>query len=186
MAKGLVLNSASFEPGGDEARQHNLEATLERAGFEVEAPPEPEAEENEQRLTAAERHNKHLKTYSAGVKKAKETYDDWDKAVNQDIHIGKEVQLAIFEQKNGAEVVYYLGKHPAFAKKLGALTAAGHAISAIREVERLSARLGANTPRPQAPARPVRPPVDATFAEIAAMPNYPGKSRDLKRAQYRR
>lgn len=185
MGKGLVLQSASYEPGGEETRQMNLEKTLEEAGYEVqEAPPDPEAEENDS-LTQEQRFSKNIKSYGAQVEKAKSKYDDWNQVVNQDIFIGQGVQLAILEQPNAAEVSYYLGKHPGFAKKIGEMSKTpGREISAIREVERLSARLGGNT-HTQAPRRPIRPPADASFAEIAAMPNFPGKARYLKRAQRR-
>lgn len=189
MAKGLVLHSASHEPGGDEARQMNLENAMEKAGYEVqEAPPEPEAEESNE-LTEQQRLEKNLKHYGAQIKEAKKKYDDWHETLNQDVDvfIGQGVQIAILEQPNGAEVAYYLGKHPAFAKKLGKMSSTpGRQIEAIREVERLSARLAANSPRTEAPPRrPIRPAADATFAEIAAMPNFPGKARYLKRAQRR-
>ncbi len=184
MAEGLILKSASFEPGGDEARELHLETTMEKAGFEVKETP-PEAESNEQ-LTPQQRFDKNIKNYGAQTKRAEKKYDDWHDAVNQDIFIGQGVQLAILEQENGAETVYYLAKHPSFAKKLGELSRTGRELSAIREVERLSARLGANAPRPQAPPRrEVRPPADASFAEIASMPDFVGKARALKRAQHR-
>ena len=189
MAEGLILKSASFEPGGDEARQMHLETALEKAGFEVKTPPEAKAEESDEAaLTVEQRFDKNIKNYASQVKGAKERYDDWDEVLNQDIFIGQGAQLAMLEQENGADVAYYLGKHPAFAKKIGQMAKTpGREIAAIREIERLSARLGANAPRTQAPQRrPVRPPADASFSEIAAMPSYPGKARDLKRAQARR
>src|SRR6266436_8443598 len=187
MAEGLILKSASYEPGGDEARQMNLETTLEKAGFEVKTPPEPKPEESNEQLTVEQRFDKNIKNYDRQVQGAKNKYDDWDEARKQDIFIGQGVQLALLEQENGAEVAYYLAKHPAFAKKIGEMSKTpGREISAIREIERLSARLGANAPHTQAPQRrPIRPPADASFSEIASMPNYPGKARDLKRAQRR-
>jgi hypothetical protein len=138
-----------------------------------------------------------LQSYKAQVEEAKENYEDWDDVVNQDIHIGQEVQLAILEQENGAEVVYYLGRHPAYAEKLGKMSP----LSAVMEAGRLSARLKAGAPAPgeangEEPTKP-KPKVPApvrtvstagssaalTFAEIAAKPSYPGKARDLRAAQ---
>jgi hypothetical protein len=187
MAEGIVLKSASFEPGGEEGRKMNLETTMEKAGFEVETKPEPE-EESDEGLTVEQRFEKNIKNYNAQAQAARRRYADFKEVVDQDIHIGVGVQLAMYEQENGAEVAYYLGKHPALAKKLGQMSKTpGREIAAIREVERLSARLAANAPRTQAPQRrPTRPPADASFSEIAAMPSYPGKARDLRRAQYRR
>jgi hypothetical protein len=137
-----------------------------------------------------------LRNYKIQVEEAKEKYPDWNEVVNQEIHIGAGVQLALLELENGADVSYYLGKHPAYAEKLGQMSQP----SAIMEVGRLSERLktgapatseangGAPTkPKPKVPA-PVRTVSTAgssaalTFAEIAAKPNYPGKAKDLRRA----
>jgi hypothetical protein len=274
MAEGLILKSASFEPGGDAAREEHLEATLEAAGYEVAQPEVPAAEGDSATLAgkepsprksrkeraveratapllekikqletgagtvrpvqaeavearpkpqkadfandeeweaaliawgtqkaltdkahedaqAAERqfYEQNLRNYGAQTREAKTRYKDWDAVVNQDIYIGRDAQLAILEQENGAEVIYWLGKNPAHAKKLGEM----RPVSAIREVERLSVRLAGGgpsgeRPRPKVPA-PVRTVSTAgtseplSFAEIAARPNYPGKARDLKRAQ---
>jgi hypothetical protein len=76
-------------------------------------------------------------SYRAGVEAFKDTVDDWDETVNQSIPMHQGVQLAIFEQENGAEVVYYLGKHPAYAEKLAEMSP----LSAVMEVGRLSDRL---------------------------------------------
>ncbi len=142
------------------------------------------------------RFEKNIQNYAAQVEEVKELHDDWDEVVNQDIFIGKEVQLAILEQENGAEVIYYLGRHPAYATKLGKMSP----LSAVMEVGRLSARLttGASAhdeangedskkPKPKlpAPVKPVgsgTPSGNPTFAEIAARPAYPGKARDLRHA----
>jgi hypothetical protein len=143
------------------------------------------------------RFEQNIQSYAAQVEEAKDKYDDWEEVVNQDIFIGKEAQLAILElQENAAEVIYYLGRHPARAKKLGEMTP----LSAVMEVGRLSKELltgapasgeangeGQAKPKPKVPA-PVRtvntggPSANPTFAEIAARPNYPGKARDLRRA----
>ena len=267
MPEGLILKSASFEAGGDEAREKNLESVMENAGLEIVEPgtegeaattlsprksrkeraieratapliekikqleagagtvrptgaeagaaqPKPQRldfandEAYDDALLAwgtqkalrdkavedaqiAERqfYEQNLRNYGAQAKEAKGKYKDWDEVVNQDIFIGREAQLTILEQENGADVIYYLGKNPDYAKKLGEM----RPISAIRAVERLSARLTSGEgyedrrPRPRVPA-PVRTVSTAgssaapSFADIAARPNYPGKARDLKRA----
>jgi hypothetical protein len=146
------------------------------------------------------RFEENIKSYAAQVAEATEKYEDWDEVVNQEIFIGKEVQLAILEnQENAAEVIYYLGRHPAYAEKLGKM----QPLSAVMEVGRLSAKLltgapasgeangeGQTRPKPKVPA-PVRTVNTGTtsanpddFAEIAARPNYPGKAKDLRRAEY--
>jgi hypothetical protein len=146
---------------------------------------------------AQQRFERNVQNYTAQVEEAKEEYPDWDEVVNKDIFIGKEVQLAILEnEENAAEVIYYLGRHPAYAKKLGEMSP----LSAVMEVGRLSSRLktGASSrdeangeePRKQKaklpePVKPVgsgTPSGSPTFAEIAARPNYPGKARDLRLA----
>lgn len=142
------------------------------------------------------RFEQNIQNYAAQVEEAKDEHEDWDDVVNQDIFIGKEVQLAILEQENGAEVIYYLGRHPAYATKLGEMSP----LSAVMEVGRLSSRLktgaaapaeanGERTPKPKpkvpAPVRTVSTAGSSeglTFAEIAAKPNYPGKAKDLRMA----
>src|SRR5712664_817390 len=142
------------------------------------------------------RFDQNLANYASQLEEAKEKYEDFEEVVNQDIFIGKEAQLAILELENGAEVIYYLGRHPVAAAKLGELSP----ISAVMEVGRLSARLKTGSPATSdandgAPIKP-KPKVPApvrtvntsgttsalTFAEIAAKPSYPGKAKDLKRA----
>lgn len=143
-----------------------------------------------------ERFEKNIQNYAAQVEEAKDRYDDWDEVVNQDIFIGKEVQLSILELENAAETIYYLGRHPAYAAKLGEM----QPLSAVMEVGRLSQKLLTGAPatgeangeektrlKPKVPA-PVRTvntggsSGSPTFAEIAAKPNYPGKAKDLRRA----
>jgi hypothetical protein len=268
MAEGLILKSASFEAGGDEAREDHLETVMENAGFEPVEPEVPEGDsatpprkgsrreraierataplrekikqleagrpqgaaqaepvaarpkpqradfsndeafedalvkwgnekfaadkavENAQ--TSQQRHlEQNVQNYAAQVKEAKHKYSDWDEVVNQEIFIGQAVQLTILEQENGAEVIYYLATHPAYAAKLGEKCKAGQELSAVREVERLSLRLNPGDeyrrPKPRVPA-PVRTvstggsSATPSFADIAARPNYPGKARDLRRA----
>lgn len=121
------------------------------------------ATENAQRAQLEENWNH----YKSNVEAFKEANDDWDEVTNRtDIPMHQGVQLAIMEQENGAAVVYHLGKHPEYAKKLAEMSP----LSAVMEVGRLSAKLaaasgsagpaagsGANhKPKPRVPA-PVRP-----------------------------
>jgi len=178
MSKGIVLQSASFDPGGEAAREQNTARVIEGAGYEVEKKLElPDRDTSG--LNDDQRQQKHLKDYGAQVDAAKLKYgkDEWNQTVNQDIVIGQASQLAIVEQENGAEIVLHLGQNPEYAKKLGKMTPLAQA----GEIARLSDRL----PKPQRVSRPFRPPTGATFAEIAGMKDYPGKARDLKRAQRR-
>lgn len=82
--------------------------------------------------------------YRAQVEEFRETHDDWEEVVNQAIPIHESVYLAVQEQENGAEVTYYLGKHPDYARKLAEMTP----LSAVMEVGRLAARLSAKTGAP--------------------------------------
>lgn len=59
-----------------------------------------------------------LTNYRTQVEEAKDKYDDWDEVVGQPLPIHTSVQLAIVEMENGAEVSYYLGRHPLYTKQL--------------------------------------------------------------------
>jgi hypothetical protein len=154
-----------------------------------------EKEKAIQQAEAAQRQHceRNLRNYAAQIAEAQERYPDWEEVVGQEIHIGMAAQMAIYELETGAaDVVYYLGKHPVYAEKLGQMSQA----SAIMEIGRLSARLqtGASSngdeyeyrrPKLPVPVRTVSTGGSSealTFREIAARPAYPGKAKDLKRA----
>lgn len=133
-------------------------------------------------------------SYRNQVEAFKEEHDDWDEVVNQDIPMHQSVQLAVMEQENGAAVIYYLGTHPEYARKLAELTP----LSAVMEIGRLSEKLKPASgsaapsagrgeppkPKPKVPA-PVRPVSTAatsstlTSRDAAASGNY----RAFKAAQ---
>src|SRR5258708_347380 len=98
------------------------------------------------------RFEENINNYAVQVEEAKDKYEDWDKVVNQEIFIGKEVQLAILEQENGAEVIYYLGRHPAYAAKLGEMSP----LSPVMEFDPLSSSLTTPPPPPDQ-ANPQKP-----------------------------
>lgn len=124
--------------------------------------------------------------YKAQVEDFREEHDDWDEVVNQDLPMHTGVQLAIMEQENGAEVVYYLGKHPDYAQKLAEMTP----LSAVMEVGRLSSRLKAgspgsgtgnganNKPKPRVPA-PIRP-VSSAATQSTSTSRTAAEKRDYK------
>lgn len=135
-----------------------------------------------------------LRNYDSQVRVAKQAHPDWD-ALKQkfdanDVFIGHATQLAILEDEAGAEVTYYLMRHPEYAAELGRKARVSE-ISAVKEVARLSARLSGvssgERSRPRVPA-PVRTVSTAgsgavsTPADVAARPNYPGKAKDFRRA----
>ena len=178
----------------DEAGQEAFENALVRWGVENFAVEKALKDAQEAERRHCERN---LKNYGAQVKEAKEVHKDWDELEKKfkanDVFIGNGTQSAILEMENGAEVTYYLMRHPDKAAELGKMAQG----AAFAEVVRLSERLKTGAPngggyeyrrpRPTVPA-PVRtvstggPSGNPTFAEIAARPNYAGKARDLKRA----
>ena len=131
--------------------------------------------------------------YRAQVEEFKEEHDDWDEVVNrEDIPMHVAVQLALLEQPNGAEVTYYLGKHPEFALKLAELSP----LQAVVEIGLLSRKLAepatnrasgpttawgggpktSTRPRVPAPVQPVR-----TGATLASMTSKDAaQARDYK------
>jgi hypothetical protein len=91
-----------------------------------------------------DRLKENFENYQAQVAEFKEEHDDWDEVVNQDIKIHESVYLAVTEQENGAQVTYYLGKHPDYARKLAEMTP----LSAVMEVGRLAERLKTGAAKP--------------------------------------
>jgi hypothetical protein len=98
---------------------------------------------------------KNFENYQSQVAAFKEEHDDWDEVVNQsDIPIHESVYLAVQEQENGAQVTYYLGKHPDFARRLSAMSP----LSAVMEIGRLAERLKPAAPEPGASGAPKKTP----------------------------
>lgn len=130
---------ADFAAG--DAGQEQYEDALVKWGAEktlTEKKAKETADEESDRL------KENVTSYLAQVELAKEKYEDWDDVVNQDIPMHKGVQLAVMEDReNAAEVIYYLGKHPAYTKKLAEMTP----LSAVMEVGRLSTRLKTGAPK---------------------------------------
>lgn len=108
-------------------------------------------------------------SYRANVEAFKEEHDDWDETVNQNLPMHTSVQLAIMEQENGPEVIYYLGKHPEYTKKLAGLTP----LSAVMEVGRLSDKLKAGSGKPgpgtgrEETPKPPKPKVPAPVQPVS-------------------
>lgn len=100
-----------------------------------------ERKKKEDSLNAERSENERLQKNWSGYKEKvadfKEDHDDWDEVVNTNIPIMESVYLAVHELENGPEVVYYLGKHPDYAKKLHAMSS----LSAVMEIGNLSERL---------------------------------------------
>lgn len=97
-----------------------------------------------QRNAVETRLKENFENYQSQVAAFKEEHDDWDEVVNQPIPVHESVYLAIQEQENGAQVTYYLGKHPDYARRLAELTP----LSAVMEIGRLAEKLkGGNEPK---------------------------------------
>jgi hypothetical protein len=141
-----------------------------------------EEHENAQK-TQQQRLQETLTSYQTSVADFKEDHDDWDEVVNQKIAIHESVYLAIMELKNGPQVTYYLGKHPAEATRLAEMSP----LSAAMEVGRLADKLkggqkpaeGERTPKPKPrlpePVRPISTAASAstlTSADAAKSGNF--------------
>lgn len=90
-----------------------------------------------QRNAVETRLKENFENYQSQVAAFKEEHDDWDEVVNQPIPVHESVYLAIQEQENGAQVTYYLGKHPDYARRLAELSP----LSAVMEIGRLAEKL---------------------------------------------
>jgi hypothetical protein len=103
-----------------------------------------------------------FKNYQSQVAAFKEEHDDWDEVVNQtDIPIHESVYLAVQEQENGAQVTYYLGKHPDYARRLAELSP----LSAVMEIGKLAERLKPASSEPGANGRPEKKPTPRPIPE---------------------
>jgi hypothetical protein len=171
----VILQSASWEKGGEPARQKHLEATMEQAGYEVEKEPPPPPKPDFEKLPRHEQ-ERLVQKYGLGVDKtrAKVGAENWTKALDQEIVIGTKAQAAILQEDNGPEIAYYLGRNPEEARRLGKMK--GN--EAVKEVRRISNKL--------TESRNVRPPENASFEEIVATGPYWGRARDIRRALRRR
>lgn len=113
----------------------------------------------EQEEDAAREQREHAEqiqsSYRRSVEAFKDTVDDWEEVVtNSDIPMHLSEQLAIMEQENAAEIVYHLGKHPDYARKLAEMSPLG----AVMEVGRLSAKLKAASGSPGTGTGPAATP----------------------------
>lgn len=152
----LADRLAALEGGKKPAAQAKIE-TPKREDFQTDAQYEEAMFDHRYRLRRAreehdnaqkaltDRLKENFENYRSQVDDFKEEHDDWDEVVNQSIPIHESVYLAVQEQENGAQVTYYLGKHPDYARKLAEMSP----LSAVMEVGRLAERLktGARPPR---------------------------------------
>lgn len=175
--KGVALTSASWEKGGEPARERHLQDVMAQAGYEVEKEPPPPPKPDFEKLPEQEK-ERLIQKYGRGVDKTKARVgeENWNNAVDQEIVIGEKTQKAILQEDNGPEICFYLGRNPEAARQLGKMKPK----EAVEEVRRISSRL-INEQR-----RNVRPPESASFEEIVAAGPYPGRHLDMRRALKRR
>jgi hypothetical protein len=173
----VILQSGSWEKGGEPARERHLEKVMEQAGYEVEKEPPPPPKPDFEKLPGHEQ-QRLVQKYGQAVDKtiAKVGAENWKNAVDQEIHIGTKAQAAILQEDNAPEICYYLGRNPEEARRLGKMKGT----EAVKEVRRISSKL-TNEER-----RNVRPPENASFEEIVATRPYWGRARDIRRALRRR
>lgn len=104
-----------------------------------------------------------VSSWEEKVAAVEEKYDDFDEVVGQ-ITPDLPFTAAIFEAENGADVAYYLGKHPKEAKRIAELSP----LSQIREIGKLEAKLLAEPAKPKAPSKAPAPITPLTGAATPA------------------
>jgi hypothetical protein len=80
---------------------------------------------------------------------ARKAHPDFDEVVDSDTPVSAAMQQAILESDQGAEIAYWLGKHPEEAERISKLPP----IAAIREIGRIEALLSSKkepSPKPKA------------------------------------
>lgn len=117
----------------------------------------------QQRAMAAQQDEMRVRdSWGKALEHAREAYPDFDEVVDSPVEVSKAMQDAILRAPNGADIAYYLGKHPQEAERIAALDP----FSALVEMGRLSATV--TRPKPKAattaPA-PISPVGTAAKAE---------------------
>lgn len=81
------------------------------------------AEQDRVQATQQETLKKTFDAYNAQLPAARESHPDFDEVVgNESLKIPQSAQLAIIESETGAEIAYYLGKHPEICEELANLS----------------------------------------------------------------
>lgn len=90
-------------------------------------------------------------------------YNDWNDIVG-DLIPGTALTDAIMDAENGEDVAHYLGRHPKEAERLAKLSA----LSQIREIGKLEAKLLSEPEKPKAPSKAPAPITPLTGAASVA------------------
>jgi hypothetical protein len=138
--------------------------------------------DQEAKQAVAERQKATFDAYNKGVSEARGRYEDWDDVVSAaNSTIPEAASLAVIECDNGADVAYYLAKHPEICEELMDMTPVG----AIRRIGKISDSLNPESkaekknspsekPRPK-PAEPITPVGGSTTQSATPLDKLPIK-----------
>lgn len=121
---------------------------------------------------AREGHEKLQTEWSKQVKAAAKVHDDFNDVIDSvKAPAGPGVEAArqaMIEDANGAEILYYLGKHPADLKRIAALPP----VSAVREIGKLSAKFDSpaapENGKPKVTGAPKPPPPSGRPSKVTS------------------
>lgn len=152
------LRAQLEQPQGDAPRESDFESYDDFVT--AKAIHAMEAKQREQQQAALQQHEQQLRVqrqqqFQAQVQDAQSRYDDFNQvAFNPSVPITPEIADVLATSDKGADVAYYLGKHPEVAAQLASLDPLHAAI----EVGKLSATLQLPTPKTVTEApEPVKP-----------------------------
>jgi hypothetical protein len=111
-------------------------------------------EQRERQRAQQEAERRVFDSWMARIEAARREHPDFDEVVDSDVPVSEAMQRAILESDQGAEVAYWLGKHPEEAARIAKLSP----IAAIREIGRIEASLAKPSPSPKPKATVTRAP----------------------------
>ena len=126
-------------------------------------------EQRERQRVQEDAQRRVYESWMARIQAARQAHPDFDEVVDSDVPVSAAMQQAILESDNGAEIAYWLGKHPEEAERISKLPP----IAAIREIGRIEASLAAPPPQPKAPVTRAPKPVTPVSG------GKPGGARDV-------
>lgn len=115
-------------------------------------------EQRERERARQEAERQVFETWLARIEAARQAHPDFDEVVDSDTPVSAAMQQAILESEQGAEIAYWLGKHPEEAARIAKLPP----IAAIREIGRIEASLNPKAPSPKPKAGITRAPKPVT------------------------
>lgn len=166
LAQGGDHSQPAGEPPAGPPRQEDFESYEDYVEARAIWKMEQKLAEREQRMAereAQQQAQETMRRWSARVEAARSKYEDFDEALDTDVKITPAIQQALMESEAGAEIAYYLGKHPEEAARIAALTP----VAAIREIGKIEAKL-TSSPSEQKPKVSNAPPPARTLMGRAA------------------